>query len=444
MLMPYNRAPASLGRIAALAFPALFVLAAEPLYVLVDTAVVGHLGGIHLAALAIGAGVMTVAAWLGVVFAYGTTARAARRFGAGDRRAAVAEGVQGSWLALAVGLAIALLAQVVAEPLTRAMARGDSEVAEAAASWLRVAAFGAPGLLLATAGNGWLRGVQDTRRPLVIVVGTSAMSAVLCPLLVYAVGLGLVGSAAANAFSQTVAGALFVRTLVTERVPLGPDPAVLRLQLVLGRDLLVRGAALQGAFVTATVVAVGFGPTAVAGHQIAIQLWMLCALTQDAVAIAAQALIGAELGAGRVDGARVLVRRVAGVGLVTGVGFAVLIGVGAGVLPGWFSGDPAVHEQAMLAWPWFVATQPAAGLVFALDGVLLGAGDVRYLRNVTMIASLGGFLPGVLIADWLAIGLTGVWAALTLFILIRLTALLWRVRSGTWLTSPRPKSTEFS
>jgi putative MATE family efflux protein len=408
------------------------VLAAEPLYVLVDTAVVGHLGRVPLAGLALGGIVISVAAWLGTVFAYGTTSRSARRYGAGQRAEAVAEGVQGSWLALGAGLAIALVAQIAATPLTSLMAGGDEAVAHAAASWLRIAALGVPGLLLATAGNGWLRGVQDTRRPLYFVLGANALSAILCPILVYPAGLGLVGSAIANATAQTLAGALFVGALVAERVSLRPDPTVLRRQVGMGGDLLLRGLAMQGAFVGATVVAARFGAAALAGHQIAIQLWMFCALAQDAVAIAAQALVGAELGAGRADSAKRLARRIAAVGVTTGVAFAIAIGVGAAVLPGLFTNDPAVRQQALIAWPWFAAMQPAAGLVFALDGVLLGAGDMRYLRNVTFVASLGAFLPGVLLAGALNAGLGGVWAALTLFILVRLVALLLRLRSGRW------------
>jgi putative MATE family efflux protein len=422
----------SLRRIMALALPALVVLAVEPLYVLVDTAVVGHLGRLPLAGLAIGGSVLTVTAWLGTVFSYGTTARAARRFGAGQRDAAVAEGVQGSWLAVSAGVTIALVMQVGAGPLADAMSGGDAAVADAAATWLRVAVLGLPGLLLATAGNGWMRGVQDMRRPLYYVLAANVLSAVLCPLLVYPAGLGLTGSAVANAVAQTLSGALFVRAIMRERVNLRPDVAVLMRQLAMGRDLLLRGAAMQGSFVSATVVAASFGSAAVAGHQIALQLWMFTALVQDAVAIAAQSLVGAELGAERADGARAVGRKVATVGVLTGLSFAVLIAAGADVLPGLFTDDSEVIDQALLAWPWFAAMQPAAGLVFALDGVLLGAGDTRFLRNLTIGAGLGAFLPGALLAGWLNLGLGGVWAALTVFILVRLVAMLLRVRSGRW------------
>jgi putative MATE family efflux protein len=421
----------SLRRVAGLALPALVVLAAEPLYVLVDTAVIGHLGRVPLAALAVGGIVITVAAWFGAVIAYGTTGRSARRYGAGSRADAVAEGVQASWLALGLGVAIMLAAQVLAGPVTRALA-GNPEVAPAAAGWLRIAATGVPGLLLATAGNGWLRGVQDTRRPLRYVLGANLLSAVLCPLLVYGAGLGLRGSAIANASAQTVSGVLFVRALVAEGVSLRPHPALIRAQLVFGRDLVLRGAAFQVCFLSATAVAARFGAAALAAHQIALQMWMFCALALDAVAIAAQALIGAALGGALAAQARWLAGRIALIGLVCGTAFGVVILAGAALLPRLFSTDPQVYVQAMRAWPWFVAMQPLAGVVFALDGVLIGAGDVRYMRNLTIVAALAGFLPTIWLAYGLRLGLGGVWAGLTLFIVIRLVALLGRLRTGRW------------
>jgi putative MATE family efflux protein len=254
--------PASLRRITALAVPALVVLAAEPVYLLVDTAMVGHLGSTPLAALAIGGTLLAVAVWLGTVLAYGITGRAARRYGADDRPAAVAEGVQASWLALALGVGLALAAQLAATPLATLMAGDNPAVAGAAAQWLRVAALGAPGLLLATAGHGWLRGVQNLWRPMRYVLAANLLSAVLCPVLVYPAGLGLTGSAIANVVGQTLAGALFVRALVVERLPLRPVPAVIGRQLLLGRDLLVRGAAMQACFLFATAVAARFGTAA--------------------------------------------------------------------------------------------------------------------------------------------------------------------------------------
>ena len=433
--MSTTAAPATAAtprRIAALALPALVVLAAEPLYVLVDTAVVGHLGRVPLAALAVGGTVMTLTAWVGTVVAYGTTGRSARRFGAGDRAAAVAEGVQASWLALATGVLVAVAIGIGGGALARTLVGGPGEVADAAAGWLRIAALGAPGLLLAAAGNGWLRGIQDTRRPLLFVLGPNLLSAVLCPLLVYPAGLGLVGSAVANAIAQTLSGVLFAAALVRERVSLRPRPRVIGQQLVLSRDLLVRGVAFQASFLSATAVAARFGAAAVGAHQIAVQLWFFTVLVLDALAIAAQSLVGAALGAGDAAGARFLARRVALLGGLCGVAFAVLIAAGAGVVPSWFSSDPQVREQAMTAWPWFVALQPIGGVVFALDGVLIGAGDVRYLRNLTIVCAFGGFLPAIWLAYGFDLGLGGIWAGLTLFVVLRLVGLLLRMRSGAW------------
>ena len=419
-------------QIAALALPALVVLAAEPLYVLVDTAVVGHLGSVPLAALAIGGTVMTMAAWIGTLLAYGTTGRAARQYGAGDRASAVQEGVQASWLAFAAGVLIAVAVQVFAGPLARALAGGGSEVAAAAAQWLRIASFGAPGLLLAAAGNGWMRGVQDTRRPLAYVLGANLLSAALCPVLVYSAGLGLEGSAIANVVAQTVAGLLFARALFVERVPRRPRPAVIAQQLVVGRDLLVRGAAFQASFLSATAVAARFGTASVAAHQIGVQLWFLATMVLDAVAIAAQSLTGAALGAGSADAARRLGRRIGVAGLVCGAAFAVLALAGGGVVPGWFTDDPAVVDAAGVLWPWLVALMVPGGLLFALDGMLIGAGDVRFMRNLTIVAALGFFLPAIWLAYAFDLGLAGVWAGLFLFIAARLVGMLLRMRSGRW------------
>jgi putative MATE family efflux protein len=428
---PALRPPATLRRIASLALPALVVLAAEPLYVLIDTAVVGHLGRVPLAAVAVGGTVMSVAVWFGTLMAYGTTGRAARRFGAGDRDAAVAEGVQASWLALTTGVVLTLAAQVFGHRLTGALA-GDPATADAAGDWLRIAACGAPGLLLAAAGNGWMRGVQDTRRPLYFVLGANVLSGVLCPVLVYPLGWGLTGSAVANVVAQSVSGGLFLLALIRATSSLRPSPAIIVRQLVLSRDLLIRGAAFQACWLSATAVAARFGVAALGAHQIALQLWFFSALALDAVAIAAQSLVGAALGAGDGASARDVARRVTAVGAVAGVGFALLVAAGTGVVPGWFTGDAGVAEQAAIVWPWFVGLLPFAGVVYALDGVLIGAGDVAFLRNLTLAAALLGFLPAIWLAYALRLGLGGVWAGLGLFTLVRLALLLWRWRGARW------------
>jgi putative MATE family efflux protein len=427
-----TRAPSVLS----LAVPALVVLAAEPLYLLVDTAVVGHLGTVALGGLAVGGGLLAWAAGLLNFLAYGTTARAARRAGAGDRGGAVDEGVQATWLAVGLGLAVLLVFQLLAGPLTRALAGGPGAVAAAGEQWLRIASLGTPLLLISLAGNGWLRGVQELRRPVRYVLAGSLVSLVLCPLLVHPVGLGLVGSAIANVAGQTVTAALFLRALVRERVAWRPRPPAVRAQLVIGRDLLLRAAVLQVAFLAAAGVAARAGTVSLAAHQIALQLFLFLALVLDAYAIAAQTLVGQALGRGSPSEARAVARRVSLWGLGTGLLIGgVLLALRDVLLP-LFTHDPAVLGQAELVW-WFLAgMQPLAGMVFALDGVLIGAGDVGYLRTLTVGSALLGFLPLSLLALPLGWGLAGVWTGLCLFIGLRLAGALVRVAGDRWLTAP--------
>jgi putative MATE family efflux protein len=412
------------------------VLAAEPLYLLVDTAVVGNLGTVALGGLAVGGGLLTWAAALLNFLAYGTTARSARRAGAGDRAGAVDEGVQATWLALALGLAVLAVFQALAGPLTRLLAGGAGPVAEAGEQWLRVASLGAPLLLISLAGNGWLRGVQELRRPMRFVLAGSLVSLVLCPLLVHPVGLGLVGSAIANVVGQAISASLFVGALAREGVAWRPRGAALRAQLVIGRDLLLRAAVLMLSFLVATGVVARAGTASLGAHQIAIQMFFFLTLVLDAYAIAAQTLVGQALGAARPDDARRTARRVSWWGLWTGLVIAgVLLAFRPLVLP-LFTDDAAVRAQAEVAWWFLAAMQPLGGVAFALDGVLMGAGDVRYLRTVTIGAALVGFLPLSLLAAPLGWGLAGVWTGLTLFIGLRLAAVVARVAGDRWLSAP--------
>jgi putative MATE family efflux protein len=277
-----------------------------------------------------------------------------------------------------------------------------------------------------------MRGVQDTRRPLIFVLGANVLSAILCPLLVYPAGWGLHGSAVANVVAQSVSGFAFLYALVRETRALRPSPQIILQQLVLGRDLLIRGAAFQACFLSATAVAARFGVAAVGAHQIALQLWFFSALALDAVAIAAQSLVGAALGGGDVTAARDIARRVTIAGGLAGVAFALLAAAGSGVVPGWFTPDQGVHDQAAIVWPWFIGLMPLAGVVYALDGVLIGAGDIRFLRNITLFSALLGFLPMIWLAYGLDLGLGGVWAGLALFIVLRFVTTVWRWRSSRW------------
>lgn len=420
-------------RMLVLATSAFLVLAAEPLYLLVDTAVVGHLGAKALGSLAVGTTLMALLAIVGTFVEYGTTARAARWFGNGQRERAIAEGVQASYLAIGIGLGVVAVGQLFAGPLVRLLTGSSTALAGPAEQWFRIALCGMPLVLLVLAGNGWMRGVQLTRAPVVIVLVANGLSAAASPLLVYTWHLGLVGSAWANLGAQVVAAGLFLLRLRTEAPSLRPDVAVMRAQLVLGRDLIVRAAAFQLAFLVAAGVAARMGAAQIAAHQIGMQLWEFTALLLDSFAIAAQALVGAALGASNARVARQLAGQVARWSCGAGTVFAALYTAGWWLIPRLFTSSPAVWHQAHVLWPWFVVMLPAAGIVFGLDGVLIGAGDVAFLRTITIIAALGGFVPLTLAASYWDWGIGGVWAGLTAFIVVRLVGMVWRARTDHWL-----------
>jgi putative MATE family efflux protein len=428
--------PATGRRIAGLALPALGVLAAEPVYLLFDLAVVGRLGAVALAGLAIGGLILSLVSSQLTFLSYGTTARAARFFGAGNRALAVGEGVQATWLAVGLGTILVVAVEVAAVPILALIADGG-EIAETALPWLRIAILGAPAILISLAGNGWMRGVQDTARPLRYVIAGFALSAVLCPTLVYGwMGLprlGLAGSATANLVGQWLAALFFCRALLAERVPLRLDLAVLRAQVVMGRDLVVRTLAFQACFVSAAAVAARFGAASVAAHQVVLQLWSFLALVLDSLAIAAQSLVGAALGAGQLAHAKSVAWRVTVFSTVAAGILAALFALGSRVLPTLFTSDRSVLDVIGVPWWFLVAQLPIAGIVFALDGVLLGAGDAKFMRNATLASALVGFLPPIWLSLMFGWGLFGIWAGLTTFMVLRLLFVGWRAFSGRWL-----------
>ncbi len=424
---------ATTRRLLALSASAFVVLAAEPLYLLVDTAVVGHLGSVSLSGLGIGGALMALLTVVGTFVEYGTTSRSARWFGAGRPVEAVDEGVQASWLALVIGSLVVAVGELFAGPLTRLLAGGPGETQAAAQSWFRIALVGLPGILLVLAGNGWMRGVQRTREPVLIVLVANVLSAVLSPVLVYAFDLGLNGSAIANLVAQLVGAALFLRALRRASAHVRPDRAVLRAQLRVGRDLVVRSVAFQIAFLTAAGVTARMGTAQIAAHTVGLQLWEFTALLLDSFAIAAQSLVGAALGGSDAEGARRMAWQVSRWGLYAGIAFAALYAAGWLLVPRAFTSDGAVLHQAHLLWPWFVAMLPAAGIVFALDGVLIGAGDIGFMAGLTVVAAVFAFAPLNLAALHWHWGIGGVWAGLSAFVGVRLAGMLWRARGERWL-----------
>ena len=414
-----------------MALPALGVLAAPPLYVLLDTAVVGHRGAVELAALAAGSTVLSMLTTQLTFLAYGTTARSARRFGHGDRAGAINEGVQATWIAFGVGLVLVAIIHGAAGQITGLLA-GQSDIAVLAASWLKVASWGIPLTLMTQAGNGWLRGIQNTRLPLYFVLaGILPATALLVPMVQR---FGVVGSAWANLLGETITSICFLVALIRHhRGAWKPDWHLIRVQLTLGRDLILRSLSFQVAFLSAAAVAPRVGGAAgLAAHQVLLQLWNLISLLLDSLSIAAQALVGAALGSGSPKQAEQTARSVVAWSTAMAGIIALVFAAGFQFIPGIFTSDASV--LAALAMPWWILVimVPAGGVVFAFDGVLLGAGDATFLRNITMFSVAVGFLPPVWLTLLFHWSLVGIWCGLLAFILCRLGFVVWRYRSGEW------------
>ena len=431
--MPALRSPFD-REIARLAIPAAGALAAEPLYVLTDTAIVGRLGTPQLGGLAVAATVLLSAYSLFIFLAYGTTGTVARLVGAGETARAAHQGVQAVWLAAGIGLALAVVGLVLARPAV-ALVGPRPEVAPFALTYLRISMAGIPALMVVLAGTGYVRGLQDTRTPLVIAVVSAAANLVLEVVLVFGLETGIAGSAWSTVIVQ-VGAALSYLVMVGRHaraagVPIRPDRAVLGALASLSVDLFVRTAALRASLSLATAVAARIGVVPLGAHQVAFEIWSFLALLLDAIAIAAQAMVARLLGSGDAVGARQASRRMVEWGVAVGLVLAGLVAVSSGVLPRAFTGDGEVARLTSFLLLWVAVLQPVNAVVFVLDGVLIGAGDLRYLARAMVIAALA-YVPAALAVRWLGLGIGWLWAAMALLMAARLVALVGRWRRGRW------------
>ena len=422
------------GEILKLAVPALGALAAEPSYILVDTAVVGHLGRPQLAALGVSAIVLTALFAIFNFLQYGTTAQVGRASGAGQETAARRLGAQALWLCLGIGIVLAATVAAFA-PWIVALMGADGEAADYAATYMRIVSIGLPSAFVALAAQGYLRGVADLRTPLVVLAAGNAVNAVLNVTFVYGLDWGIEGSAAATAVGQTGMGAAFVVFLLRSAgSELRPRPELMRRLLRVGRHIFVRTVALMSAFTLAGAIVTRFGDASIGAHQIAFQLWLFLALALDAIAIAGQVLVGRALGAGDKERAYDASARMIWLAVYAGVVFAGALLLLEPLLPRLFTGDAAVLERAGSIWLLFALMQPLNGAVFALDGILIGAGDGPFLAGsmVAAFVASAAVALAALVLDW---GIAGVWSALVVLICVRLGLMLWRFSGRRWLVT---------
>jgi putative MATE family efflux protein len=425
-----------------LAVPALGALIAEPLFLIVDSALVGHLGVEPLAGLGIASAVLQTIVGLMVFLAYSTTPAVARRFGAGDPSRAVSVGIDGIWLALGIGAVLALVGYV-ATPFLVGLFGATPEVAQQAEIYLGISMWGLPAMLVVFAATGLLRGMQDTVTPLWIAGFGFGANALLNWTFIYGFGWGIAGSAVGTVVAQwgmVAAYAIVVGRLARRHAAsVRPQREGVRGSARSGGWLFLRTVSLRIALLATVVVATGLGTVELAGWQVAFTIFSTAAFALDALAIAAQALIGKGLGAED----RPLVQRVLGRTVAWGAWFGVITGALIGALSGviglLFTGDPGIATLVQPALIVLAIAQPICGVVFVLDGVLIGAGDAKYLAIVGVL-NLVPFVPAlVLVAVLHPVGAAGLaWLAISFFgvyMLARLLTLGWRVRGSTWMTA---------
>ncbi|WTX15172.1 MATE family efflux transporter [Streptomyces sp. NBC_00005] len=423
--------------IVALAVPAFGALVAEPLFVMADSAIVGHLGTAQLAGLGVASALLTTAVSIFVFLAYATTAAVARRVGAGDLQAAIRQGMDGIWLALLLGAAVIAAVLPTAPTIVELFGASDT-AAPYAITYLRISALGIPAMLVVLASTGVLRGLQDTKTPLYVAVAGFVANAALNAGLVYGADLGIAGSAWGTVIAQCGMAVVYLTVVVRgarrHGTSLRPDAAGIRASAQAGVPLLVRTLSLRAILMIATAVAARLGDADIAAHQIILSLWSLLAFALDAIAIAGQAIIGRYLGAEDTQGARDACRRMVQWGIAVGVVLGVLVVIARPVFLPLFTSDTVVKDAALPALLVVALSQPICGVVFVLDGVLMGAGDGPYLAWA-MVVTLAVFAPLALLVPALGGGLAALWGAMTLMMAVRMQTLWLRTRSGRWIVT---------
>ncbi|MGV1004787.1 MAG: MATE family efflux transporter [Candidatus Nanopelagicales bacterium] len=438
---------ASPREIVGLAVPAFGALVAQPLFTLVDAAIVGRIDATALAGLGAAAQVFATITGLAVFLAYGTTAAAARQLGAGLREQAIRHGVAGVYLGGGLGVALAIALWLAAPSLIGALGT-PADAAPLAVTYLRIVSPALPFALAATAAVGLLRGLGDTATTLWVTGTAVACNAALAWYWVVVVGWGIAGSAWATLLAEVGAGIAYMMVIRMRAArigaPLRPDLSALGASARGSVPLFLRTLALRAVFLLAVVIAARMGTAELAAYYVTLAIWNTLTLAMDSLAIAGQALVGRQLGAGSAGSAQAVTWQLTRWGLVLGLGLGVGIGLARTLIAVGFGDDPQVRTLIAGALLIVAGTQPLSAAVFVLDGVLLGAGDAIYLAWAQLGALLA-FIPAAAGVSWLALGgrdlgflgpgaaVTALWLALTVFMLARGGLFAVRIRSGGWM-----------
>jgi MATE family multidrug resistance protein len=418
--------------IAALAVPALGALAADPLYSLVDTALVGHLGKEPLGAVAVGIAAFTASFWIFSFLAYGLTPRVALAFGAGDRQRATDLGVQAILVGSAIGVVIAVLGYLLAPGIVHLLGAGP-DIDHLATSYLRIRILAAPMVLIALAGHGWFRGARDTKTPMLIAVAGAIANAFLAYLLIYPLKMGVQGAAWATLVCQSAVALAFLFMLAKRfnRPRWRPDFQVIGSFMGVGADLIVRTGSLLVATTLSTSIAARIGTKELATWQIVMQLFYLLALLMDSLAIAAQALVARQIGARDEVAARRMGNRLMELGFLFGLLLAMVLYALKSPIAGLFTSDASVIQGSERFIGWLALTQPLCALAFTLDGIMVGALKTRFLAAATLVSS--ALFVGVGFTAYnLELGLAGLALAGGLWLFLRTVTSATYYLRGNW------------
>ena len=427
-------------RIVRLAVPALGTLAVEPVYVLVDTAIVGRIGTEQLAGLAIAATILLTVVSLVTFLEYGVTPAVAYAHGAGRPEAARRSAGDALWLAGLIGAPVAAVLALAAHPLVFALG-GRGEVLRHAVLYLRISTVGIPFILVALVGHGVMRGVNDLRRPLQIVVIANVVNLVLEIVAVSVLHLGIAGSAWSTVVVQIVAAGWFVSMLRPHTSMVRPTWARLRPVLVTGVHLAIRSIAMFAVWNSATAVAARIDTPTLAAHQVLTQLFLFLALMLDALAIPAQSLVAGALGQGDVEAAMSVGRVSTRLSLWCGGILAAVLALASPLLPHVFTGDGEVRSRLTFGLLILAVMQFPGAVAFALDGVLIGGQDERFLGRQA-VYNLVGFAPlAIATIVWPRLGLAGLWGAQLMWMSLRALVNWRRFSSRRWARESQPAAT---
>ncbi|WP_415446669.1 MATE family efflux transporter [Bifidobacterium aquikefiri] len=427
--------------IAALAIPTFGQLIAEPAFILIDTAVVGHVGGAALAGLSIGSTIILTTVGLCVFLAYGTTSQVARLIGAGRKRQGLEAGVDGMWLALIIGVIVSLGIFLFSRQICAFMG-AQGQVLRQATIYVNAVVFGLPGMLLVYAANGIFRGLQKVRITLIAAITGAIINTVLDIVFVVILHWGILGSGIATLIAQWVMSIMLIvpaaMWVVKEGASWLPRITGIASSASDGLPLFIRTLALRVSLFVTVVAAAKMGQQVLAAYQGVNATWNLALNVLDAIGISGQSLVATALGAKHRKETRFMVHASGTAGMWMGVftgGMMALLGFTA---TGLFSPDAQIQHLIMVGMVVQAVFLPLCGWMWALDGILIGAEDYRYLAATCTLTSVVYVLAlwGLTSLDWpnATWRIAMLWAAINVFFIgIRAISNGIRARGEVWI-----------